>query len=402
MFLSDNDYITFKYAPRSAPMVGKSKPFPLSPQGLNMPQANMQDRVGTRVTDLETPAVTVDLDVLERNLKKMQSYCTDHGLSFRPHVKTHKIPAIARMQLEAGAHGITCQKLSEAEVFADAGCDDIFVPYNIVGAAKLARLVALARRIHVSVAADSAVTAQGIADAAAQAGLEVPVLIECDTGGQRAGVQTPEEALELARSLSRLRGVRFEGLMTFPTDPAKTPAFLQEALALLRRAGLEARVVSGGGTPQTWTAHQVPQLTEHRAGTYVYNDHNTLAARTCAPEEVAMHVQATVVSRPTPQRAILDSGSKTLSSDLHRDPARGGGRSYGWLPEFPQAVIGALSEEHAVVDLSACGAQPQVGDRVAVVPNHCCVVSNLHDHIYGVRAGLVERVWPVAARGTVW
>jgi D-serine deaminase-like pyridoxal phosphate-dependent protein len=356
---------------------------------------------GAAADSLETPAIAVDLDVLERNLRKMQAYCDAHNIAFRPHVKTHKIPEIARLQRAAGARGIVCQKLTEAEVFAEAGFDDIFIPFNLVGATKTERLVRLARRIRVSAAVDSGTAARGISDAAAAAGVTVPLLIECDTGGARAGVQTPEEALELAGTLARLPGVRFEGLMTFPTHPKTTPAFLDEALGLLKRAGLEARVVSGGGTPQSWTAHQVPQLTEHRAGTYVYNDHNTLAAGTCTLDEVALRIHATVVSRPTPERAILDTGSKTLSSDLHKNPLRGHGRSYGLIVEYPDAVIGALSEEHGVVDLAACRARPAIGERVTVVPNHCCVVSNLHDRVYAVRDGRVETVWTVAARGTV-
>jgi D-serine deaminase-like pyridoxal phosphate-dependent protein len=357
--------------------------------------------IGTPAERLETPAVTVDLAVLERNLGKMQAYCDAHRLAFRPHVKTHKIPAIARMQRAAGAQGIVCQKLSEAEVFADAGFDDVFIPYNLVGEAKTARLVRLARRIRVSAAVDSLPAAQGISAAAQAGGVTVPLLVECDTGGARAGVQSPQEAVELAGTLAHLPGVRFEGLMTFPTDPERTPRFLAAALGLLEQAGLEARVVSGGGTPQSWTAHRVPQLTEHRAGTYVYNDHNTLAAGTCTLDEVSLRVHATVVSRPTAARAILDSGSKTLSSDLHRDSARGQGRSYGLIEAYPDAVIAALSEEHAVVQLREGGKQPQIGERVTVVPNHCCVVSNLHDWIYGVRDGRVEQVWRVAARGTV-
>jgi D-serine deaminase-like pyridoxal phosphate-dependent protein len=352
------------------------------------------------VTALETPAVTVDLDILAHNIRKMQAYCDGHKIRFRPHVKTHKIPEIARMQREAGATGIVCQKLTEAEVFANAGFSDILIPYNLVGPPKVRRLTALAQRIQVSAAADSAVTVQGIAEGAQAAGVEIPLLIECDTGGQRAGVQSPEEVLELAQTIARLKGVCFAGMMTFPTGDRTAP-FLQAALDLLKRAGISAPVVSGGGTPQSWTAHGVPQLTEHRAGTYVYNDHNTMAAGTCTQDEVSLHVHATVVSRPTAERAILDSGSKTLSSDLHKDARRGNGRSYGLVVEYPDAVIHALSEEHAVVDLSACKARPAIGERVRVIPNHCCVVSNLHDEIHGVRGGRVEVTWRVAARGTV-
>ena len=351
----------------------------------------------TRVEELDTPIVTVELDIVAANIRKMQAYCDAHRIRFRPHIKTHKIPELGRLQIEAGAQGITCQKLGEAEVFADAGFDDIFIPYNLVGPAKLRRLTALARRARVSVAVDSATVAQGIAEAAAAARIEVPLLIECDTGAGRTGVQTPEQALELARLIERLPGVRFAGLMTFPTNLDQTPAFLAEALRLLAKAGLEAETVSGGGTPQTWRVHEVPQINEHRAGTYVFNDTNTVAAGTATLEECAMRVLMTVVSRPTAERAILDGGSKTLSADrlLWRDPF------YGTILEYPQAAIYGYSEEHANVDLSRCERKPVVGERVTVIPNHCCTVSNLHDEILGVRGGQVEVTWRVRARGLV-
>src|SRR5579863_8074641 len=220
--------------------------------------AEVDAALGQRAEALETPAIVVDLDVLEHNLHKMQAYCDQHRIAFRPHVKTHKIPQIAQLQRDAGATGIVCQKLTEAEVFADAGFDNILVPFNLVGPSKTARLVRLAQRVRVSASVDSGTAARGISDAASAGGVTVPLLIECDTGGARAGVQTPEEMLELAQTLSKLPGVRFEGLMTFPTHPKTTPAFLDASLALLKRAGLEARVISGGGTPQSWSVHEVP------------------------------------------------------------------------------------------------------------------------------------------------
>lgn len=351
----------------------------------------------TRVEDLETPVVTVDLDIMQANIRKMQAYCNAHGLRFRPHVKTHKIPAIGHLQLEAGAQGITCQKLGEAEVFAEAGFDDIFIPYNLLGAAKLARLTALARRCTVSVAVDSAPVAEGISEAASTAGVTVPLVIECDTGAGRTGVQTPAEAVALAQRIEGLPAVRFEGLMTFPTNLERTPPFLAEALEGLAASGLHAAVVSGGGTPQTWRVHEIPQITEHRAGTYVYNDANTVAAGTASLDECAMRVLMTVVSRPTAERAILDGGSKTLSADrlLRRED------SYGTILEYPDATIYAYSEEHANVGLSRCTRKPAIGERVTVIPNHCCVVSNLHDEIVAVRGGEVEHTWRVQARGLV-
>ena len=359
----------------------------------------------TSIEDLETPVVTIDLAVMEANIRKLQDYCDRHDIRFRPHIKTHKIPEIAELQRAAGARGITCQKLGEAEIFADAGFDDIFIPYNLVGAVKLKRLMALEQQVRangkdagkVSVAVDSVAVARGIAEAAESAGLELPLLIECDTGAGRTGVQTPAAAVELAQWIDRAPGLRFAGLMTFPTLPATTPAFLAEALSLLAASGLEAETVSGGGTPQTWATHTIPQLNEHRAGTYVFNDAKTLAAGTATEDECAMRVLMTVVSRPTGTRAILDGGSKTLSADrlLWKDP------SYGTIVEYPEAVLYAYSEEHANVDLSSCPQKPSVGDRLTVIPNHCCTVSNLHDQLLGVREGRVEVTWDVQARGRV-
>ena len=189
-----------------------------------------------RIDDLDTPVAIIDLDRLERNIARFQTYLSQHGIANRPHIKTHKIPQIARMQVAAGAVGITCQKLGEAEVMADAGIDDIFIPYNIIGAAKLERLTALARRVRLSVAADSAAVVAGLGNAMAGTGLELTVLVECDTGMGRCGVQTPAEAVELALLITRTPGLRFGGLMTYPSSPEIGP-FMHEAVRLLRIGG---------------------------------------------------------------------------------------------------------------------------------------------------------------------
>jgi D-serine deaminase-like pyridoxal phosphate-dependent protein len=342
--------------------------------------------------ELDTPVAVVDLDRLEANVARLQAYLSRHGIANRPHIKTHKIPAFAQLQLAMGAVGITCQKLGEAEVMADAGIVDIFLPYNLVGAPKLERLAALARRARLSVTADSAPVVQGLAAALAAAGLELPVLVECDTGGGRCGVQTPAEAAELALLIARSPGLRFGGLMTYPVGD-ETEAFLAAACSRIGALGLPVERVSGGGTPQMWRAHETPSLTEYRAGTYVYGDRYILRSGAMGLDECAMHVLASVVSRPTATRGVIDAGSKALSSDLL------GLEGYGALLEYPEAKIVALSEEHGTVDFSACARRPEVGERVTVLPNHCCVVSNLFDSIVGVRRGAVEAVWPVAARG---
>ena len=346
------------------------------------------------IAELETPVPVVDLDRLEANIARLQVYLDEHKIANRPHIKTHKIPAIARMQMEAGALGITCQKVSEAEAMAEAGFEDIFIPYNIIGESKLKRLTALAARIRISVTADSAFTVRGLSKAAREAGLVLTVLIECDTGGQRCGVQSPSEAAELARLIGSLPSLHFGGLMTYPTNE-RLDGFVRETRALLQGDGLPIERVSGGGTPCMWEAHTHPELTEHRAGIYVYGDRLTLRSGAVTLDTCALRIFATVVSRPTAQRGILDAGSKTLSSDLH------GLDGHGYICEYPEAKIYALSEEHGHVDFSACARKPEIGERISIIPNHCCTVTSLFDQMIGARADQVEVIWPILARSTV-
>ena len=224
----------------------------------------------------------------------------------------------------------------------------------------------------------------------------LPVLIECDTGAERCGVQTPDEAIELARLLAGLEGLRLEGLMTYPArgQVPVTAAWLGDAVAGLKAAGIEPAVVSTGGSPDLYRAHEVAVATEHRPGTYIYHDRDQARA-SLGLEVCAMSVLATVVSRPTDGRAILDAGSKTLSSDAL------GLDGFGLITEYPQLVLAKFSEEHGHVDCSASNARPRIGERVTIIPNHACAVTNLHDRVYGVRDGRVERMFQVAARGRV-
>jgi D-serine deaminase-like pyridoxal phosphate-dependent protein len=351
----------------------------------------------TAVSDLETPVVTVDLDIMEANILRVQSYLDRHGIANRPHIKTHKIPAIGRLQLEAGAVGITCQKIGEVEVFAEEdAAPDVLLTFNILGLAKTDRLMAVARRVpRLTVVLDNEVVARDLSEAAVRHGSDVRFLVECDTGFARTGVQTPEAALELARQAMRRPRLDFQGLMTCPNRDPDTRLFFERALELFKQAGIPVRAVSGGGTPALATVDRFPMLTEHRAGTCVYNDAMVVRSGWAGWDECAMRVRTTVVSRPTAARAVLDAGSKVLTSDLY------GMSGYGHVLEYPEAVISALSEEHGTVDLSACPERPAVGDVVTVVPNHCCVVTNMVDEVHGVRAGRVEVVWPVAARGKV-
>ena len=345
------------------------------------------------INQLDTPVAIVELDKLEANITRLQKYLDNHGIANRPHIKTHKIPEIAHMQIKAGAVGITCQKIGEAEVMAQAGISDIFLPYNIIGQAKLERLMRLARRVKLIVTSDSEFAVRGLSDAAREAGVELPVLVECDTGFKRCGVQTPQEAADLARLIARSPGLRFGGLMTYPNTDQTDP-FVRETRALLK-GDLDVACVSGGGTPVMWQAHTHPEVTEYRAGTYVYSDRKILSSGAMTLEDCAFKVITTIVSRPTTDRGILDGGSKTFSSD------RLGLEGFGLILEYPEAAIYDQSEEHGHVDFSKCARKPDIGERVTVIPNHCCVVSNLFNQVVGVRNGQVEVIWPVAARGAL-
>jgi D-serine deaminase-like pyridoxal phosphate-dependent protein len=351
----------------------------------------------TRVQDLDTPCVTILLDRLAANIARTQALIARHGLANRPHIKTHKIPAIGRMQIEAGAVGLTCQKLGEVETFVEAGVsDDILLTFNIVGSAKTERLMELSRRLtRLAVVADNTVVIDGLSAAAVAAGRDVPVLIECDTGFGRNGVETPQAALDLARHALSRPGLQFEGLMVFPSSAPRTVEFFTRAVELFGRAGISLPVLSGGGTPALASLADTPMMTEHRAGTYVYNDVMMVHSGVASWDDCALHVRATVVSRPNEDRAIIDAGSKILTREQYYV------KNFGYVVDYPQAVLVNLSEEHGVIDLSGCSERPRVGEVIRVVPNHCCVVSNMVDEVYGVRGDGVELTWLVAARGKV-
>jgi D-serine deaminase-like pyridoxal phosphate-dependent protein len=345
-----------------------------------------------RLDEIDTPAAVVDAGRLEHNLVRWQEHCDRHGLANRPHVKTHRCAEIAQRQLALGAVGVTCQKLTEAEAMADAGCSDILVPYNIVGAAKLERLRRLLERVALTVSVDDAALLQGLASAAAGAGRDLAVLVDCDTGLGRTGVQDPGAAVDLAVAIADHDGLRFEGFLTYPA-PGDARRFLAAAVAGAQERGLVPAVVSAGGTPSMWASGDLrPTVTEYRVGTYVFHDRATVAAGAATLDEVALTVHATVVSRAAPRRAILDAGSKALTSD------RGPDESFGLVLEAPGSPILKLNEEHAYVELDNAD-ELELGQRVRVVPNHACVVVNLFDELLVTRDGCVEDSWRVAARG---
>lgn len=346
------------------------------------------------IADLDTPTVLIDIDRVEANLQRAQAHATEQGYALRPHIKTHKLPRFAKRQIELGAVGITAQKLGEAEVMADAGIADIFLPYNIVGPRKLARLKALNERVTLSVTADSPDTLFGYA-ATFTSGKPLTVLIGCDSGGGRCGVQTPAQALALAHQIALAPGLRFGGLMTYPTlhGVEKSNAWLSEAVALFAEAGIAVSRVSSGNSPDMWAQAAAP-VTERRPGTYIYYDRFQVKERAASLDDCALTVLVTVVSRPTATRVVIDAGSKSLTSDLL------GMEGFGLVMGTDLTVKG-LSEEHGVIELPVASDWPRIGERLRIIPNHACVISNLFDSVTLISGDEVREVVPVAARGRV-
>jgi D-serine deaminase-like pyridoxal phosphate-dependent protein len=358
------------------------------------------------VSEIDTPAIVVDLDVMERNLERVACYARDHGLRLRPHTKTHKSVSLARRQLALGAAGLTVAKVSEAEIMLGAEPADVLIAFPIIGHTKLARVVELARRTRVTIALDNAFAARQLSDAARAAQVEIGVLAEVDVGLGRVGV-APGELVPLAQVMLKLPHLRFEGITFYPGQIKSLDEAGLEGLAHVseilrgimddfRAAGIETKIVSGGSTPTLFHSHEVHGLTEIRPGTYVFNDINTVRSGACEMEDCAASILATVVSTARPGHMIIDGGSKTFSSDRLANSSE---VTFGHLVEAPGARFHKMNEEHGFVDLAHTDAEFRAGDRVHVIPNHVCVAVNLHERVYGVRGEEVEEIWNVDARG---
>ena len=344
------------------------------------------------IDDIDTPALVLDLDVCERNIRRFQHVFDEYGVGFRPHIKTHKIPELARWQVDAGAIGITCQKLGEVEVMANAGLDNILLYFNIVGESKLERLCRLSQACDLTVTADSPVVTNAIGAAAVRRGVVVNVLAELNSFIDRTGVPSVSELVDLAKQIDRTPGLNLRGVATYPTG-RQNAAQIAEAIQAFDQAGLNREIVSGGGTPTAFEAEAVKGLTEHRAGTYIFMDRQCIDRGVATEADCALQVLTTVVSNPVLERAVIDGGTKTFSAD--------GPMPRGLVLGFPGAEIYQTNEEHGYLDIGNCDPRPSIGDRIRVIPNHVCVTVNLHSHVYGCRGNEVEQVWPVAARGLV-
>ena len=360
----------------------------------------------TDIADLETPALLVDLDIMERNLTRAAEYAAAHGLALRPHVKTHKSPRVAARQLELGAVGLTCATPFEAGVMSTVA-SDILVAYPPVGAARAARLAALPSHVNLLVALDSTAAIEAMSRAAAAEQRTVGVYVELDVGMHRVGVAGVEDAISLARAVRAAPSLDFAGIAFYPghiretgdDQDAKLAALgdtLTAALRQFEREGLSPRAVSGGSTPTLWRTHEIRGVTEMRPGTYVYNDRTTAAMGACAWDDCALSVLATVISTAVPGHAVIDAGTKALG----REPVRGvEGEGFGQLLEHPDVIVERMSEEHGMLDISRSDWRPRVGETIRVIPNHVCIVVHLNDIVYGVRGGVLVTSWPVSARG---
>ena len=359
--------------------------------------------------ELSTPALAIDLDVVERNLDRMAKLCRDQGVGVRPHTKTHKSPEVAKMQIDRGAVGLTVAKVGEAEVMVGAGLDDILIAFPIFGAEKLRRIAQLAKVRRVLLSLDHEATARELSNAAAAQGATIGVLVEFDAGFHRCGLAPGPACVELARKIEKLPGLEFRGLMTYfghvwgtaeerRNEALRTAEPVAKALDAFQEEGLHVEIVSGGSTPSSEFAHLVPGLTDIRPGVYVYNDLNTYHQGACRLEDCAARIVTTVVSTAVPGKVIIDSGSKTFSSDLLGSGPKSG---YGYVVEAPDASIIKLNEEHGHLDITKSAHQFHVGEVLTVIPNHVCTCVNMHDEIFVARRGEVEGAWRVAARGKV-
>jgi D-serine deaminase-like pyridoxal phosphate-dependent protein len=337
--------------------------------------------VGISAFDLDTPALYVDLDVLARNIANMQAESRRMGVALRPHAKTHKIAEIARMQLEAGAVGITVAKIGEAEVLPS---DDVLIAYPIM-ADKLSRLRELAKTRRVTVVVDSVEAARGLPG--------IGAMVEVDIGAGRCGVGTPGQAVEIARACSEFRGLFYWPSWLDETAFRRARTLIDEHIAALTAAGFEVTAVSGGSTPGASKTPLIPQTTEIRPGTYVFNDASCLANGLATIDACALRVLVTVVSTAAKGQCLVDGGSKTFSSD-----ATVGVGTFGVFPDRPGWSMHKMNEEHGYVTIDT---PARIGEKVWVIPSHVCPSVNLHDEIAFGRGDRVDGTWKVVARGRV-
>jgi D-serine deaminase-like pyridoxal phosphate-dependent protein len=356
--------------------------------------------------DLTTPATIVDLDIVEANIQMMADRAAEAKVGQRPHVKTHKSIELAKKQIQAGAIGLTVAKLSEAELFVEAGFDNLLIAYSIVGQDKLERLQKLHLKANILTTVDSVTVAQGLNEAGIRTGTPIQVLIEMDCGTHRGGRQPGEDTVQFAKSIAHLPGIKVRGIMAYFGSLRKEQSvsgvieavqhesfLLNETVSLLKEAGVAVDIVSTGSTPTGLMSSHLRGATEIRSGNYIFFDASSIELGLVTEEQCALRVVATVISTPLPGKATLDAGSKTLSSD--RIPTPG----FGHIIGHPDVTIAALNEEHGYLEFDSSKDHFTVGQRVEIIPNHSCMLPNLNDFLYGVRKGKFAQKVAVDARG---
>ncbi len=349
---------------------------------------------------LDTPTLWVDLDVLEANIALLMKNFRAAGVNWRPHTKGIKIPAIAHKMIAAGALGVTCAKLGEAEVMAAAGVTDILIANQVVGAHKYARLAALQRHADVKIAVDNTATLDELSAAALAIGVEIPVLIELNVGMDRAGVMPGDEAVSLAGIVHEQDGLRLAGLMAWEGHTLSVEDVDERSQAIAhsigqlagsaqecRAAGLPVEIVSCGGSGTMYATMHQPEVTEIQAGGAIFGD--ATYQLWGVPTDPALFGQAVVTSRPAPDRIVTDAGFKTLPG-MERQPK---------AVDLANVVNISPSAEHGVITLSAPNESVQVGDVLDFLVGYGDATVFLHDALYGVRKGIVETVWPISGRG---
>jgi D-serine deaminase-like pyridoxal phosphate-dependent protein len=350
---------------------------------------------------LDTPALMVDLDVMQANIERIANACKAAGIAWRPHMKGIKIPAIAHKAIKVGALGVTCAKLGEAEVMAAAGIGDILVANQIVGAPKIARLTGLQRHAHVKVLVDNQENVSELAAAAREANVRLPVAIEVDIGLSRSGVAPGEQAVELAKHIATERALEFVGIVAWEghatsiEDPQKktaavekSVALLTDTAALLRRSGFATPIVSCGGTGTYLITAKLPGVTEVQAGGGILSDVR-YRTKFHVDHPYALTILSTVISRPNDRRIICDAGKKTMSHDAAVPIPIG----------LKDVASISFSAEHSRINLDASNAAIKVGDKIEFVVGYGDTTVLLHDELIGVRDGRVEIVWPILGRG---
>lgn len=362
---------------------------------------------GTPVDAIETPALIVELDAFEHNLRRMAGFARSAGIRLRPHAKTHKCPDIARLQIAAGAVGQCCQKVGEAEALVQGGVRDVLVSNQVIGASKLARLAVLAREARIGLCFDAGEGVEQASQAAVDAGVTLEGLVEIDVGMERCGVATPAAAVALARHIAASPGLVFRGLQAYhgtaqhlPGLPAReaaitrAAAIVRETVAALREAGLPCETVSGAGTGTFRMESASGAWNELQAGSYLFMDVDYArigGERGPRYDEFrhSLFVLATVMSVPAPTRAVVDAGLKSYSGE----------KGVPWVHGRAGLTVTGMSDEHGKIELAEDAAPLRLGDRLWLIPGHCDPTINLHDAYIGVRNGRVECVWPITARG---